>query len=193
MLGMTMALRLAQSGKRVTLFEAASDLGGLTASFTEGHMSWDRFYHVIEARDLLLLELIKEIGLEQEIIWRKTQTNFYDGKSLYPLNGAIDYLQLPALGTFDKLRLAFTILSAAAKRGHPVVHAVTAALAALHPAVLLLEDFALPPTHVTNNVKRRLGAGINRRWLIWRLPSRVLLCRHARCLSLCCCAPCCRL
>ncbi len=113
MLGLSLALRLAQRGKQVTLIEAAPTIGGLTSSWRYGDISWDRFYHVIEASDLSLIELLRELGLEDEIVWGVTKTNFYDGQALYPLNDVFDYLKLPALGLIDKARLAANILYAA--------------------------------------------------------------------------------
>jgi protoporphyrinogen oxidase len=73
---------------------------------------WDRYYHVISSRDAALLELLRELGLAEEVKWRTTRTNFYDGEALYPLNDVFDYLRLPALGLIDKLRIAATILYA---------------------------------------------------------------------------------
>ncbi len=43
---MTLAHRLAQQGKRVTLIEAASHLGGLASAWSLGDVVWDRHYHV---------------------------------------------------------------------------------------------------------------------------------------------------
>ncbi|MGA7227496.1 MAG: FAD-dependent oxidoreductase, partial [Acidimicrobiia bacterium] len=45
-LGSTIALRLAQSGEQVTLFEAAPELGGLASAWSLGDIVWDRHYHV---------------------------------------------------------------------------------------------------------------------------------------------------
>ena len=113
MLGLTLALRLAQAQQRVTLFEAAPSLGGLTATHHYAGIHWDRFYHVIDGSDAHLLALLSEIGLGGEERWATTRTNFYDGNALYPLNDVFDYMRLPALGAVDKLRLAANIAVAA--------------------------------------------------------------------------------
>ena len=56
LLGLTAALRLAQGGARVTVFEAAPQSGGLASAWTietpTGPLTWDRFYHVTLASDL---------------------------------------------------------------------------------------------------------------------------------------------
>ncbi|MEM7468935.1 MAG: NAD(P)/FAD-dependent oxidoreductase [Pseudomonadota bacterium] len=110
MLGGTSALRLAQAGHRVTLFESQQQLGGLTSQLHHENIQWDRFYHVIEHSDSYLLSLIDELDLTDCLRWDTTKTNFYDGQKLYPLNNAMDYFRLPALNFIDKGRIALTIL-----------------------------------------------------------------------------------
>ena len=113
MLGLTLALRLSEAGQRVTVFEAAPSFGGLASAWQIGGVTWDRYYHVISQRDRRLLALLEELGLADDVRWGVTRTNFYTGRSMHPLNNAIDYLRLPVLGIIDKARLAATILWAA--------------------------------------------------------------------------------
>ena len=119
MLGMTLALRLAQAGKRVTLVEAAPSLGGLTSAWQLGGVTWDRYYHVTLLSDLHLRDLLRELDLEHQMQWRTTRTNFFSGKTLAPLNNVVDYLKLPGLRLLDKLRLGATIVFAS-KRSNGV-------------------------------------------------------------------------
>ena len=46
MLGLTIALRLAQAGHEITVLEGGGQIGGLASSWQVGDVSWDRFYHV---------------------------------------------------------------------------------------------------------------------------------------------------
>jgi protoporphyrinogen oxidase len=73
---------------------------------------WDRFYHVILASDSHLRQLLKDIGIEQDLRWTKTKTGFWDGKRFFPMSSAVDYLRFPLLRLTDKIRLAATILYA---------------------------------------------------------------------------------
>ena len=50
-LGMTVALRLAQQGHDVTLLESAPAIGGLASPEFIGDVTWDRFYHVMLLSD----------------------------------------------------------------------------------------------------------------------------------------------
>ncbi|MGC4100557.1 NAD(P)/FAD-dependent oxidoreductase [Ferruginibacter sp.] len=111
-MGMTLALRLAQQGKKVTLFEAAPELGGLTASWKMNDVEWDKFYHVILLSDFGTRGILKEIGLEDKIEWVETKTGFYMNGKLYSMSDTIEFLKFPTLNLIDKFRLGLTILVA---------------------------------------------------------------------------------
>ncbi len=109
-LGMTLALRLAQAGKVVTLFEASDRLGGLADAWKIGDVTWDRHYHVTLLSDLKLRGILTEIGLENDLVWNTTKSEFYDEGRFIPMNGSVDFLKFPPLGLIDKFRLALTII-----------------------------------------------------------------------------------
>lgn len=111
-MGLTVARRLADAGHKVTIIEAAPEVGGLAGAWRLGDVVWDRHYHVTLLSDLRLRGLLTELDLEDELQWRTTRTGFYTDGRLYPLNDVIDYLRLPALNLWDKMRLAATILYA---------------------------------------------------------------------------------
>jgi protoporphyrinogen oxidase len=110
MLGMTLALRLAQQGKRVTLIEAADRLGGLADAWRLGDVVWDRHYHVILLSDRRLRSLLDELGLGGEIEWRTVRTGVFASGRLHSVSNTVELLRFPALGLVDKLRLGATIL-----------------------------------------------------------------------------------
>lgn len=111
-LGMTLALRLAQEGKKVTLFEAARQLGGLASAWNLGDIVWDRHYHVTLLSDTHIRALLAELGLETEMEWVETQTGFYTDGKFYSMSNTLDFLRFPPLGWLDKIRLGLTILYA---------------------------------------------------------------------------------
>jgi protoporphyrinogen oxidase len=112
MLGLTLAYRLSQQGARVDVFEAAPELGGLAATHDYGPFHWDRFYHVILATDSHLLGLVRELGLEGELRWKKTSTGYHAGGRSYDMSGNADFVRFPLLGLVDKARLAATVVYA---------------------------------------------------------------------------------
>jgi protoporphyrinogen oxidase len=111
-LGMTLALRLARQGKRVTLFEAAPSLGGLASAWQLGDVVWDKHYHVTLFSDSFVRSLLRELGLEEQMRWAKTRTAFYAGAELHSMSNLLEFLRFPLLNLTDKIRLGATILHA---------------------------------------------------------------------------------
>ena len=112
MLGMTLAHRLAQQGKQVTLLERGSTLGGLASAWQLGGVVWDRHYHVTLLSDGQLRSLLRELDLEQDLQWVETKTGVYAEGQLYSVSNALEFLQFPPLSLVDKLRLGLTIVYA---------------------------------------------------------------------------------
>lgn len=111
-LGMTLALRLAQQGQKVTLFESAPELGGLASAWQLGDILWDRHYHVTLLSDSHLRSLLRELNLEQEIQWVETKTGFFTGGKMVSMSNSMEFLKFPPLGLLDKFRLGATIVRA---------------------------------------------------------------------------------
>lgn len=112
LLGMTLAHRLTEQGKHVTLFEGADHLGGLASPWNLGDVVWDRHYHVTLLSDNSLRALLNELGLEREMQWVETRTGFYTDGKLYSMSNTIEFLRFPPLGIIDKLRLGANIFYA---------------------------------------------------------------------------------
>ena len=109
LLGLTLALRLAQRGQHVVVHEAAPEVGGLASAWQVGDATWDRFYHVTLSSDRHTRRLLAELGLEDEVHWDVTRTGCFAGGRLHPLTSPVDWLRFPALSTMDKARLVATI------------------------------------------------------------------------------------
>jgi protoporphyrinogen oxidase len=111
-LGMTLALRLAQKGHKVTIMESSTRLGGLAGANNMDGVMWDRFYHVIMMSDLATRGIIKEIGLESQLKWVETKTGFFSDGKLYSMSNIFEFLKFPPINLVDKFRLGLTIISA---------------------------------------------------------------------------------
>ena len=111
-LGMTLALRLAESGSKVTLFENADQIGGLASAWEIGDVVWDRHYHVTLASDTHTRKLVEELGLGDEYRWVETKTGFYTDGKLVSMSDTKEFLKFPPLGFISKLRLGATIFYA---------------------------------------------------------------------------------
>ncbi len=109
MMGLTVALRMAEAGYQVSVLEAAPSFGGLVSAWRLGTTTWDRFYHVILLSDLALRKVLRELDLEKEIRWVETKTGFYSGGKFYSMSNSIEFLKFPLLNLYQKVRLGGTI------------------------------------------------------------------------------------
>ena len=111
-LGMTLALRLAKAGANVTLFESASEIGGLASAWEIGDVTWDKHYHVTLASDKYTRKLVEELGLGDDFKWVETKTGFYTDGELVSMSDTMEFLKFPPLGLISKVRLGATIFYA---------------------------------------------------------------------------------
>ena len=130
MLGSTLALRLAQRGAAVTIFEAGATLGGLAAPWTiespRGSITWDRHYHVTLASDRALMALLAELGLDDDIHWSPTRTGLFADGRLESVSSPSDFLRLGGLSPVAKARLAATIGRGATTKQWRALEGITA-------------------------------------------------------------------
>ncbi len=112
-LGLTLALRLAENGNRVTVFESATEIGGLASAWQIGDLVWDKHYHVTLLSDSFTQKIVEEIGLADEFEWVETKTGFYTNGKLVSMSNTLEFLKFPPLDLISKFRLGGTIFYAA--------------------------------------------------------------------------------
>ncbi len=112
LLGLSLADRLRTQGHRVTVLEAAAEVGGLAAAWDVGGVRWDKFYHVILLSDSHTHALLKRLDLQGEFVGTETKTGFYTDGKLYSMSNSLEFLRFPPLGLWGKFWLGLTILRA---------------------------------------------------------------------------------
>lgn len=108
-LGLTAAYRLAQRGFPVTVIERATTLGGLASGFPVGDTCLDRFYHHLFRTDRTVIALLKELGLESDLLWLRPRTGVLYGGRIYHLDSVTSVLRFDPLSLVDRLRLGMGI------------------------------------------------------------------------------------
>lgn len=105
-LGLTVAYRLAQRGESVLVLEREPMAGGLAAGFEVEPGIWlDKFYHHLFRGDRHAIGLIRELGLGDEIVWRRPLTvTLRDGR-VHQLDSPASLLRFGPLPLADRLRM----------------------------------------------------------------------------------------
>jgi protoporphyrinogen oxidase len=98
--GMAAAWDLRRAGHEVTIYEAADYVGGLASGFKEPGWDWsvEKFYHHWFASDKHMLGLIKELGLEDKVLFPRPLTVMYHNGKFYPFDSIVKALLFPGLG-----------------------------------------------------------------------------------------------
>lgn len=95
--GMSAAYDFVKAGHQVVIFESADVVGGLASGFKEPHWDWsvERFYHHWFQSDRAILGLIKELGWENQVVFRCPKTVAFHKGSFYPLDSPLAALRFP--------------------------------------------------------------------------------------------------
>lgn len=111
--GLAAAYDLIKGGNTVTLYEAEDYVGGLAAGFKEPHWDWslERYYHHWFASDKYMLELIRELGWQEKVIFPRPYTVVFHKDRFYPLDSIFSAILFPGLGFgFRKARFGLVTL-----------------------------------------------------------------------------------
>jgi len=108
--GLSAGYFLSKRGNKVTIFEKEKFLGGLAGGFKIEGENLEKLYHHFFKTDTELIELLKEVGLENKITWNKSSTGLYWKNKMYPFNVAMDLLKFKPLRLIDKVRMGLVAL-----------------------------------------------------------------------------------
>jgi protoporphyrinogen oxidase len=124
--GLAAALDLCRSGLRVTVLEADSDVGGLAGSFEAGGEPLEKFYHHWFTSDEHILGLIRELGLEDRVLFRPTRTGMYMANRFFRLSSPLDVLRFTPLTLPQRIRLGVLALRARSVADYEALESITA-------------------------------------------------------------------
>jgi protoporphyrinogen oxidase len=110
--GLSAAYDLAAAGQKVVVLEKEPMVGGLASGFTVGEFTLEKFYHHWFTNDVHVMDLIKEIGREEEVVFRPTRTGMYYANTIFRLSTPFDLLKFSALSFANRIRLGLLALRA---------------------------------------------------------------------------------
>ncbi len=112
--GLTSAYYLSKKGYNVVIYEAGNTLGGLAQGFGKEGWDWklERTYHHIFSNDHEILRLAQAIGYKR-FFFKKPLTaslfGYVNNYRIFPVDSPKDFLFLPELSLFTKIRSAFVL------------------------------------------------------------------------------------
>jgi len=105
-LGLTVALRLAQRGDRVTVIERERLPGGLAAGFNPTGDVWlEKFYHHLFRSDRRAIAMIEELALGDRLEWHRPITASLTDGRFHRLDSPLSLLTFSPLPIQDRLRM----------------------------------------------------------------------------------------
>jgi protoporphyrinogen oxidase len=110
--GLAAAFDLARAGQKVVVLEKEPVVGGLASGFMVGEFTLERFYHHWFTNDVHVMDLIKDIGRQDQVVYRPTRTGMYYANTIFRLSTPVDLLKFKALKMVDRVRLGLLALKA---------------------------------------------------------------------------------
>jgi protoporphyrinogen oxidase len=103
-LGLTAAIRLAQRGHAVVVFEKNKTAGGLARGLSLPGWQWpvDEHYHHLFTSDNSIRQLAREVG--QTLVFKRPRTSIYFNGSITQFDSPFSLLRFPYLSWFSKFR-----------------------------------------------------------------------------------------
>ncbi|AKU13723.1 hypothetical protein AzCIB_3830 [Azoarcus sp. CIB] len=108
--GLTAAYLLAKKGRKVRVIEADSCPGGLagTFEFSDG-VKIEKFYHHWFNNDEFVPELVRELGMDGDVLTLPSRTGMYYNGRMWKLSTPLDLLRFKALSLIDRIRLGLLV------------------------------------------------------------------------------------
>ena len=109
--GLTAAYRLSrQANLDITVVESAAELGGLAAGFPILGTTLEKAYHYLFTTDSAIIELVRELGIEDRLFWADTSIAIRLGGKTYPFTSALDLLRFEPCSFLNRLRFGFVAM-----------------------------------------------------------------------------------
>lgn len=108
--GLTIAKELIEKGQDVTIYEKQPYVGGMVDTIEIFDTKLEKYYRHIFKSDKEVIQLIKDMGLEKELIWPATKMGYLTNKRPYLFGTPISLLKFKPLNFIQKLRFGFNVI-----------------------------------------------------------------------------------
>ena len=124
--GLSAAWELVRRGIAVTVLEADAEVGGLAGTFEVQGERLEKFYHHWFTNDAHVGDLVKELGVEDRVVYRPTRTGMYFANNVFRMSSPMDVLKFTPLRFVDRVRLGLLALRARAVKDWKPLEGITA-------------------------------------------------------------------
>ncbi|ATH11204.1 amine oxidase [Delftia acidovorans] len=108
--GLTAGYALSKKGLKVHIIESDQTPGGLAGTFGfNDDVRVEKFYHHWFNNDVYVPELVRELGLDGDVILLPTRTGMYFNGRMWKLSTPLDLLRFKALSFIDRIRLGLLV------------------------------------------------------------------------------------
>jgi len=108
--GLTAALEAARSSLRVIVLEPDTEPGGLAGTFDfRNGVRVEKFYHHWFNNDVYVPELVRELGLDGQIVTHPSRTGMYFNGRMWKLSTPLDLFRFTPLSFIDRIRLGLLV------------------------------------------------------------------------------------
>ncbi|RLG10737.1 hypothetical protein DRN69_08635 [Candidatus Pacearchaeota archaeon] len=108
--GLATAHELSKKGYKVLIIEKQNDLGGLLCSVKINNTFIEAFYHHLFENDKFLIKKIKELGIEDRLIWRYASTAFLFPDGIYEFSSPFHIFKFKPLNWKEKIKFILLML-----------------------------------------------------------------------------------
>ena len=91
-MGLAVAYELTLQGYKPVIFEADNRLGGMASCFDFEGLEIERYYHFHCLNDKGFFKILDEIGLKDQLKWKKTKMGFFYRGKLYKWGSLISVI-----------------------------------------------------------------------------------------------------
>ena len=109
--GLVAAYRLSRNGRPCDVYERWPGLGGQAATIdVGGGVLLERYYHHLFMSDRHIAALCKEIGLPDELEWRRSAVAIFAQGASHPFTTPLDVLRFSPLSLPSRLRMGLAVV-----------------------------------------------------------------------------------
>lgn len=124
--GLAAAYELSKNGFPVIVLDKENEIGGLAKAFDINGQKLEQFYHHWFKNDIHIIQLIKELELDEHLEYCQTRTGIYMKNNFFKLSTPLDVLCFKPLSFRDRIRLGLLVLKARAVKDWKQLESITA-------------------------------------------------------------------